>query len=175
VVVWTQSRNNARLLCQRVNTGHKVLWNCVQLFNNRYDRVKVIFHPEFLASTNPLFGLDYQVSSVIKLFLRHWQCGRNKRKFWTLTIASITTSLNITSFGSGLTRKHWYNIIKLPGTNTPAYFVSLLWQIKINFDNIRTSWEVATWAYFPATTNHGKSCRDLDPYSQYFIFFETYE
>ena len=31
-----------------------------QLFNNRYDRVKVIFHPEFLSSTNPLFGLEYQ-------------------------------------------------------------------------------------------------------------------
>ena len=31
-----------------------------QLFNARSDRVKVIFHPEFLASTNPLFGLDYQ-------------------------------------------------------------------------------------------------------------------
>ena len=31
-----------------------------QLFNKREDRVKVIFHPEFLSSTNPLFGLDYQ-------------------------------------------------------------------------------------------------------------------
>jgi glycogen(starch) synthase len=30
-----------------------------QLFNRREDRVKVIFHPEFLASTNPLFSLDY--------------------------------------------------------------------------------------------------------------------
>ena len=30
-----------------------------QLFNSRSDRVKVIFHPEFLSSTNPLFGLDY--------------------------------------------------------------------------------------------------------------------
>ena len=30
-----------------------------QLFNNRADRVKVVFHPEFLNSTNPLFGLDY--------------------------------------------------------------------------------------------------------------------
>lgn len=30
-----------------------------QLFNNRSDRVKVVFHPEFLNSTNPLFGLDY--------------------------------------------------------------------------------------------------------------------
>ncbi len=30
-----------------------------QLFNSRADRVKVVFHPEFLGSTNPLFGLDY--------------------------------------------------------------------------------------------------------------------
>jgi len=30
-----------------------------QLFNSTSDRVKVIFHPEFLSSTNPLFGLDY--------------------------------------------------------------------------------------------------------------------
>uniref|UniRef100_A0A7D6R712 Glycogen [starch] synthase n=1 Tax=Sinonovacula constricta TaxID=98310 RepID=A0A7D6R712_SINCO len=31
-----------------------------QLFNNRHDRVKVVFHPEFLNSTNPLFGMDYE-------------------------------------------------------------------------------------------------------------------
>ena len=30
-----------------------------QLFNSKSDRVKVVFHPEFLSSTNPLFGLDY--------------------------------------------------------------------------------------------------------------------
>ena len=30
-----------------------------QLFNKRDDRVKVVFHPEFLNSTNPLFNLDY--------------------------------------------------------------------------------------------------------------------
>jgi glycogen(starch) synthase len=30
-----------------------------QLFNARHDRVKIVFHPEFLTSTNPLFGLDY--------------------------------------------------------------------------------------------------------------------
>lgn len=30
-----------------------------KLFNNRADRVKVVFHPEFLNSTNPLFQLDY--------------------------------------------------------------------------------------------------------------------
>ncbi|MFC5412291.1 glycosyltransferase [Larkinella bovis] len=31
----------------------------VQLVNNSYDRVKVVYHPDFIASTNPLFGLDY--------------------------------------------------------------------------------------------------------------------
>uniref|UniRef100_T1JDV8 Glycogen [starch] synthase n=1 Tax=Strigamia maritima TaxID=126957 RepID=T1JDV8_STRMM len=30
-----------------------------QLFNNRLDRVKLIFHPEFLSPTNPLLGLEY--------------------------------------------------------------------------------------------------------------------
>lgn len=31
-----------------------------QLFNTVNDRVKIVFHPEFLSSTNPLFGLDYE-------------------------------------------------------------------------------------------------------------------
>ena len=31
----------------------------VQLYNRPQDRVKVVFHPEFLNSNNPLFGLDY--------------------------------------------------------------------------------------------------------------------
>lgn len=30
------------------------------LFNDRSDRVKVIFHPEFLSSTSPLFPMDYE-------------------------------------------------------------------------------------------------------------------
>lgn len=30
------------------------------LFNNEHDRVKVIFHPEFLSSVSPLIGLDYE-------------------------------------------------------------------------------------------------------------------
>ncbi len=29
------------------------------LVNNEYDRVKIVYHPDFIASTNPLFGLDY--------------------------------------------------------------------------------------------------------------------
>lgn len=31
-----------------------------QMFNTVSDRVKIVFHPEFLSSTNPLFGLDYE-------------------------------------------------------------------------------------------------------------------
>ncbi|OAF65082.1 hypothetical protein A3Q56_07197, partial [Intoshia linei] len=31
----------------------------VKLFNNGYDRVKVIYHPEFLSSTNAIFNIDY--------------------------------------------------------------------------------------------------------------------
>ncbi len=30
-----------------------------QLFNAAEDRVKVVFHPDFITATNPLFGLDY--------------------------------------------------------------------------------------------------------------------
>ncbi|WP_109671764.1 glycogen synthase [Dyadobacter jejuensis] len=29
------------------------------LVNNERDRVKIVYHPDFIASTNPLFGLDY--------------------------------------------------------------------------------------------------------------------
>ena len=29
------------------------------LVNNEDDRVKIVYHPDFIASTNPLFGLDY--------------------------------------------------------------------------------------------------------------------
>src|SRR5277367_475716 len=32
----------------------------VQLFNKSTDRVKVIFHPDFLNSNNPILGLDYE-------------------------------------------------------------------------------------------------------------------
>lgn len=31
-----------------------------QMFNTVNDRVKMVFHPEFLNQTNPLFGLDYE-------------------------------------------------------------------------------------------------------------------
>ena len=32
----------------------------VQLFNGHNDRVKIIFHPDFLNSNNPILGLDYE-------------------------------------------------------------------------------------------------------------------
>jgi len=32
----------------------------VQLFNNSHDRVKIVFHPDFLNSNNPILGLDYE-------------------------------------------------------------------------------------------------------------------
>jgi glycogen(starch) synthase len=32
----------------------------VKLFNHSNDRVKIIFHPDFLNSNNPILGLDYE-------------------------------------------------------------------------------------------------------------------
>jgi len=32
----------------------------VKLFNDTHDRVKIIFHPDFLNSNNPILGLDYE-------------------------------------------------------------------------------------------------------------------
>lgn len=32
----------------------------VQLFNRKSDRVKVVFHPEFLNANNPILGMDYE-------------------------------------------------------------------------------------------------------------------
>lgn len=32
----------------------------MQLFNSQSDRVKVVFHPDFLNSSNPILGMDYE-------------------------------------------------------------------------------------------------------------------
>ncbi|GAA6078313.1 glycogen [starch] synthase, liver, partial [Tachysurus ichikawai] len=32
----------------------------IGLFNSRNDRVKIVFHPEFLSSTSPLLPMDYE-------------------------------------------------------------------------------------------------------------------
>lgn len=34
------------------------LWNA-NLMNNSYDKVKMVYHPDFISSTNPLFHMDY--------------------------------------------------------------------------------------------------------------------
>lgn len=32
----------------------------LELFNNEHDKVKVVYHPEFVRSTSPLFGMEYE-------------------------------------------------------------------------------------------------------------------
>jgi len=72
-----------------------------QLFNNRADRVKVIFHPEFLNSTNPLFGMDYEEFvrgchlGVFPSYYEPW--GYTPAECTVMGIPSIST--NLSGFG----------------------------------------------------------------------------
>jgi len=72
-----------------------------QLFNNRNDRVKVVFHPEFLNSTNPLFSLEYQEfvrgchMGVFPSYYEPW--GYTPAECTIMGIPSITT--NLSGFG----------------------------------------------------------------------------
>lgn len=72
-----------------------------QLFNNRHDRVKVIFHPEFLSSTNPLIGMDYEEFvrgchlGVFPSYYEPW--GYTPGECTVMGIPSITT--NLSGFG----------------------------------------------------------------------------
>ncbi|MBN1512870.1 MAG: glycogen/starch synthase [Phycisphaerae bacterium] len=46
-----------------VDDAHDPILNHLRhrgLFNTAQDRVKVVYHPEFIVSTNPLFGMDYE-------------------------------------------------------------------------------------------------------------------
>ncbi|CAG5123259.1 unnamed protein product, partial [Candidula unifasciata] len=71
------------------------------LFNNRHDRVKIIFHPEFLNSTNPLFALDYEDFvrgchlGVFPSYYEPW--GYTPAECTVMGIPSITT--NLSGFG----------------------------------------------------------------------------
>lgn len=72
-----------------------------QLFNSHQDRVKVIFHPEFLNSTNPLFGMDYEEFvrgchlGVFPSYYEPW--GYTPAECTVMGIPSITT--NLSGFG----------------------------------------------------------------------------
>jgi len=72
-----------------------------KLFNSVHDRVKVIFHPEFLSSTNPLFGLDYEEFvrgchlGVFPSYYEPW--GYTPAECTVMGIPSITT--NLSGFG----------------------------------------------------------------------------
>lgn len=76
-----------------------------QMFNNRSDRVKIIFHPEFLSSTNPLFGLDYEDFvrgchlGVFPSYYEPW--GYTPAECTVMGIPSVTT--NLSGFGCFIT------------------------------------------------------------------------
>lgn len=71
------------------------------LFNTSSDRVKIVFHPEFLSSTNPLFGLDYEEFvrgchlGVFPSYYEPW--GYTPAECTVMGIPSITT--NLSGFG----------------------------------------------------------------------------
>ncbi|XP_062512847.1 glycogen [starch] synthase, muscle-like isoform X2 [Corticium candelabrum] len=73
----------------------------LQLFNGRADRVKIIFHPEFLSSTSPLFGMDYDKFvqgchlGVFPSYYEPW--GYTPAECTVMGIPSVTT--NLSGFG----------------------------------------------------------------------------
>ncbi|KAI8062436.1 glycogen synthase [Gongronella butleri] len=73
----------------------------LQMFNNHHDRVKVIFHPEFLNANNPLLGLDYEDFvrgchlGVFPSYYEPW--GYTPAECTVMGVPSITT--NLSGFG----------------------------------------------------------------------------
>lgn len=71
------------------------------LFNSVNDRVKIVFHPEFLNSTNPLFGLEYEEFvrgchlGVFPSYYEPW--GYTPAECTVMGIPSVTT--NLSGFG----------------------------------------------------------------------------
>lgn len=74
----------------------------VQLFNNASDRVKIIFHPEFLNANNPILGLDYEEFvrgchlGVFPSYYEPW--GYTPAECTVMGVPSITT--NVSGFGA---------------------------------------------------------------------------
>ncbi|KAJ2777788.1 glycogen synthase isoform 1 [Coemansia javaensis] len=73
----------------------------VHLFNNDDDRVKVVFHPEFLNANNPVIGLDYEEFirgthlGVFPSYYEPW--GYTPAECTVMGVPSITT--NLSGFG----------------------------------------------------------------------------
>ncbi|RIB26021.1 Glycosyltransferase Family 3 protein [Gigaspora rosea] len=73
----------------------------LQLFNHPSDRVKVVFHPEFLSANNPLFNLDYDDFvrgchlGVFPSYYEPW--GYTPAECTVMGVPSITT--NLSGFG----------------------------------------------------------------------------
>jgi len=73
----------------------------VKLFNNSHDRVKIIFHPDFLNSSNPILGLDYEEFvrgchlGVFPSYYEPW--GYTPAECTVMGVPSITT--NLSGFG----------------------------------------------------------------------------
>lgn len=73
----------------------------VHLFNHSHDRVKVVFHPDFLNSNNPILGLDYEEFvrgchlGVFPSYYEPW--GYTPAECTVMGIPSITT--NLSGFG----------------------------------------------------------------------------
>jgi glycogen(starch) synthase len=71
------------------------------LFNSDHDRVKIVFHPEFINSNNPLFGLDYDDFvrgchlGVFPSYYEPW--GYTPAECTVMGVPSITT--NLSGFG----------------------------------------------------------------------------
>lgn len=60
----------------------------MKLFNNPEDRVKVIYHPEFLSSTSTVLPLDY--SDFVRgchlgVFTSYYEVGETFEKFFFFT------------------------------------------------------------------------------------------
>ncbi|TNN45333.1 Glycogen [starch] synthase, liver [Liparis tanakae] len=73
----------------------------IGLFNSRSDRVKIIFHPEFLSSTSPLLPMDYEDFvrgcnlGVFPSYYEPW--GYTPGECTVMGIPSVTT--NLSGFG----------------------------------------------------------------------------
>ncbi|RIA80155.1 Glycosyltransferase Family 3 protein [Glomus cerebriforme] len=73
----------------------------VRLLNSPDDRVKIIFHPEYMSSSNPLIGLDYEDFvrgchlGVFPSYYEPW--GSSPAECTVMGVPSITT--NLSGFG----------------------------------------------------------------------------